>query len=356
MFRPTVGTVQRSTGFNRNGSRYRYPMTPLSRFLMATAVKAEAALARLFAGGRVARRIIAYHGYATPDNLIVLGRVLASPSAPTPRDHQGRLRNFRDMLLLFATSEVAHAGLIVDGKALESDEEGYFTLSIPRNGRDGVVDIEAFLPGVDETVQCHVFAPPPRGPAIVISDIDDTILHTGAYSLVRNLWTSMTGNSLTRLVFPDAAEILRKFHEGGHPVNFVSSSPWNLFDFLRTIFDRAGIPRGPMFLRDMGLSADKFITAGHGNHKGQAIDTLLDANPQRQAILIGDTGQKDAQIYRAAIQRHANRIRAVILRVPANGLDATDKADIAALEATGVPVLHGNDFRELLSKTDLFQQ
>lgn len=326
-------------------------MTHLSRLLMTTAVKADALYSRVFGRNRIARRIIPYDGYATPDHLIALGRVQAAVSEPVPSPYQSRLRNFRDILSLFLTSEVAHADLIVDGKAVETDGEGYFTLAIPREGRSGTIPIAACLPGRDARM-CKVFAPEPKGPALVICDIDDTVLHTGAFSLLRNLWNSLTGNVLTREVYQDATDLLQALDRAGHPVHFVSSSPWNLYDFLRAIFERAGVPRGPMFLRDLGLSETKFIVGSHSDHKGTAIDTVLAANPHRQAILIGDTGQKDARIYHDATQRHPGRIDTVILRVPAIGLDRTNRADIAKLEASGVRFYHGADFSDFLSNSE----
>lgn len=330
-----------------NASKRTEPMTPFSRILMTAAVKGEALFARVFARNRVARHIIAYDGYATEEHLIVLGRVQSSLREHVPHESHGRLRNFRDMLSLFLTTEVAHAGLIVNGSAAETDDEGYFIEAVSRNGRSGIVNVKAVLPGRPEIQICPVFAPAPVGPAMVICDIDDTVLRTGAYSLVRNLWNSLTGSALTRHVFPDAVALLQALQAAGHDVYFVSSSPWNLFGFLRAIFQRSGVPRGPMFLRDLGLGEGKFITDGHGSHKGRAIDTILAANPQRQAILIGDTGQQDAEIYCAAINRHKGRIRNVMLRVPPNGLDLQDHADLTALGAKDVPLFHGSSFDEV---------
>ena len=183
----------------------------------------------------------------------------------------------------------------------------------------------------------------------VISDIDDTMMQTGAYSLARNLWTTFTGSAATRRVFPDAVGLMERLtSEGRTPVFYVSSSPWNLHAFLEEVlFTRGDLPRGPVFLRDLGLSETKFVTAGHGNHKGAAIDRILAANPGLPFVLIGDTGQHDAAIYRAAAERHPGRIAGVILREPGRGADATDLAEIEGLSGLGVPVRHGADYRNV---------
>lgn len=88
-----------------------------------------------------------------------------------------------------------------------------------------------------------------------------------------------------------------------------------------------------MLLRDLGLSETQFITSGHGDHKGRSIDRLMAANPDLPVILIGDTGQKDAEIYLAARRRHPCRVRAVLLR---RARRDGDVAVLDALTATGV--------------------
>lgn len=117
-----------------------------------------------------------------------------------------------------------------------------------------------------------------------------------------------------------------------------------MHDFLQDIFENSRLVRGPMFLRDLGLSPTKFITEGHGNHKGASIDAILNANPDLPVILLGDTGQHDAKIYCDVVNRHKGRILAVGLRTPGPGLDAADRTDLLELKETGVEVFAASTF------------
>ena len=228
-----------------------------------------------------------------------------------------------------------------------TDEEGYFELRLPRDGEAGWSERELVLSANGATAVCPVLAARSGPGTMVISDIDDTVMRTGADTLVKNLWTSFTGNVLTRQIFSDAAVLMHRLHDGGdRPVVYVSSSPWNIHGFLQDVFAHASVVRGPMFLRDLGLSKTKLITEGHGNHKGEAIDTILASIPDRQAILMGATGQKDALIYREAILRHPGRIAAVVLRTPGPGIQADDERAIRLLRETGVAVFCGRSFAE----------
>ena len=286
-----------------------------------------------------------YIGYATPEHIVLRGRVLAALRHNNPDATASKLANLRQMVGLFLTDEVAEVPVRAGDVEGRSDEEGYFTLMLPRDDAptgwfETQVEVEG---GVPSTLKALIARP--DAPFAVISDIDDTVLETGAYSLMRNLWTSLTGNALTRKIFPDAIDLLKDANASGVPIYFVSSSPWNMHQFLRSIFRRTGVPEGPLFLRDLGISDKQFISGTHGDHKGASIDILMAANPGLDVVLIGDTGQHDPEVYLAAAKRHPGRVRRVILREPGQGADATDISLIGKIEALGVPVSHAADFR-----------
>lgn len=317
------------------------PANPALRALL----KVESTAARVFSSGRKPRVIEPFTGYATQDHIILRGRVHSALDRATPEIGQSRIANIRQMLAMFVTREVGGAAVEAGGVTAHTDEEGYFRLELPRADAAGWVTRIVSLVENGASATAPALVPDTSEAPMIISDIDDTVMKTGAYSLARNLWTTFSGNALTRQIFPDAAVLLDRLHDSGaHPVYYVSSSPWNLHYFLNTIFERASVVRGPMFLRDLGLSETKLITSGHGNHKGDSIDTILAANPTRSAILMGDTGQEDAKIYRDAIDRHPGRIRGVVLRTPGKGLDDADRRDLQALRDTGVAVFADTTF------------
>lgn len=323
----------------------------IKRVLHSIALRGEILADRLFHRTDAGREIDAYIGYATPDQIILRGRVLSALRHATPTAAQSKWQNFRQILGMFFTDEVRGATVRSGATAAISDEEGYFTLTLPRDHQTGWRTEYVYVEGRSDPVACPVLVPRHDARFMVISDIDDTMMETGAYSLLRNLYTSFTGNSTTRQIYPDARDLMDRLSAGGqNPVFYVSSSPWNLHDFLSDVFDTAGLVKGPMFLRDLGLSTTKFITEGHGNHKGASIDLILRANPDLPAILLGDTGQHDAAIYRDVIERHPGRIVAVGLRTPGPGLDAADRHDLSALNATHVPTFATRDFSQFADK------
>ena len=319
------------------------------RRLMRAAAIMEVAAERVFFRGDLERLTIEpYGGYATREHLIARGRVLAARDVEKI-EGRSKLANARQMFRLFATHEVADVTVTSGACSAVTDAEGYFTLLLPRTDQQGWVDVVVSIPG--HSAICPVLVASDAARWAVISDIDDTMIRTGAWSTVRNLWTSFTGSVASREVFADAVTLIRTLAEDGrNPVYFVSSSPWNFHAFLDEVFARAGLPRAPKFLRDYGFGEDQFITGRHGDHKGSAIDRIAAAHPGLPLVLIGDTGQHDGQIYADAAVRHPGRVARVILRVAGDRIDTADRLQIERLRTLGIPVSADADFRAVLSQ------
>jgi phosphatidate phosphatase APP1 len=287
-----------------------------------------------------------YRGIAGPGGVLLRGRVLKALRRAVPEPGQSRWRNALQMVGLFLTREGPGVPVALAGGAARtvSDAEGYVELlleehEVPPGWSEVALEIE----GTPATrVAFPVFRSRPGARVGVISDVDDTVLETGAHSLMRNLWTTFTGSILTRRIFPDAVVLIDHLAaHGRNPVYYVSSSPWNMHGVLEQIFSRAALEAGPLFLRDYGLGPNKFVTGPHDRHKSAAIDRILAANPGLPFILIGDTGQDDAQIYLDACRRHGGRIIGVVLRETGGKADDEIRQRLAQIRAMGATVAHG---------------
>lgn len=293
-----------------------------------------------------------YFGHATPTQVILRGRVLSRKvrnSVEEIEDDPSLWMNFKDMVSLFNTREMSDVRITCGEHETRSDDEGYFELALPRpEMQQGWVNHQVSFGDTKEGVNLTTLLPSPDAKFGIISDIDDTLLKTDAWSLRRNLWNSLTGNAQSRYVFPDAVQLIQKLHSDINPVYYVSSSPWNMHGFLTEVFARAGLVNGPKFLRDWGISDRKFITQAHGKHKGNAIDEIMAANPNLPFVLLGDTGQHDAHVYHDALKRHAGRIQQVILRAPRPTLSKENQIWVDKIMATNTPIFVGETYQALL--------
>jgi phosphatidate phosphatase APP1 len=277
--------------------------------------------------------IMPYQGFGNGKELFILGRVLKERGIGNSQPEDSKWRNFKKMYKRFMTWEIPEAKVeaTFDGitKTATTDEEGYFefrmVLPVPIRGPNPWHKIRLELADMvvknrkPPVVYSNVFVPSQNVEFGVISDIDDTVVPTGATRLWEMLKTTFLGNAQTRVPFPGVAAFYQALSKGlvGHennPFFYVSSSPWNLYDFLRELMHIHHLPQGPLMLRDIGLSREHFFAGSHTAHKLVQIERIFDIIRDIPFILIGDSGQHDAEIYLQVIRDFPGRVKMVYIR------------------------------------------
>ena len=305
-----------------------------------------------------------YRGYGTREKALVLGRVLqkngdgshfsvAAGAKNETRPHFYRWRNLAAALTRIESDPLPHARVRVaiggasdDTREIVADDEGFvrewigsreplpegawlpIRLSLEARGGDAV-----------ETVS-HVLIPPPGAAFGVISDMDDTVLQSNVASLLKAARLVLLENAQTRMPFPGVAAFYRALEKGTgltgpNPIFYVSKSPWNLYDVIVQFLERQGIPLGPVLLRDWDLIPER-ATKGF---KTREIEEIFQTYPALPFILIGDTTQKDPEIYRDVVRAFPGRVLAVYIRnvqAPADRSHAVKKLgeELRAEQAT----------------------
>ncbi len=277
--------------------------------------------------------VVAYRGYGNARRFHLQGRVMRNPRLQPPEADWSAVRNLRASWKRLQTAEVPYAKIELRlgdwVEPIRATREGYFVIETPwpnaPDRNNPWQHLEMVLPAEnnpnrkDIVSRAEILVPPRRARFGVISDIDDTVLQTGATSLLKMLKVTILQNARTRLAFPGAAAWYRGLYEGpgGHDANplfYVSNSPWNLYDFLEEFFRLKGMPRGPFLLRDFGLRTAVFKHQTQWDHKIRAIRRILDFYPDMPFVLIGDTGERDPEVFREITRHDPSRIRAVIIR------------------------------------------
>jgi phosphatidate phosphatase APP1 len=162
--------------------------------------------------------------------------------------------------------------------------------------------------------------PPASCRYVVISDIDDTVMHTGVANKLRMLWRLFVEDAQSRVAFPGVGALYRALHAGAsgnqqNPMLYVSRAPWGIYEVLEEFFDRNGIPVGPiLFLREWGVSWTSPLPRKAEDHKRELIHNMLALYDDLPFVLIGDSGQHDPEIYRQIVEEHPGRVLAVYIR------------------------------------------
>ena len=272
--------------------------------------------------------ILPYRGHGTADRLFLRGRVLEESGITRSSQDDTIWNNLRNMVRRFGSDEIAGARVRASFGGTQvvtvADEEGFFDVGLelaePLNGPGGWQGIRLDLvgpasPGGGAVSSVGQALAPLRARFGVISDLDDTVVHSSATNVLRMAWIVVRNNAHTRLPFPGVAafyEALKAGPDDGleNPIFYVSSSPWNIYDLLEDFLDVHGVPAGPLFLKDWSPT----VLGKHHDHKLGIIRTLLKTYPDLPFVLIGDSGEQDPEIYHQAVREHPGRIEVVYIR------------------------------------------
>ncbi len=277
--------------------------------------------------------IMPYQGFGNNKELFFLGRVLKDKGIGLSNLEDSKWRNFIKMYKRFMTWEIPQVTVKASFEGITqlavTDEEGYFEFKIRltdpviSQNRWQKIHLELISAVVKKQqppeANCDVFVPSENVEFGVISDIDDTVVQTGATRLWDMFKTTFFGNAQTRVPFPGVAAFYQALSKGliGHennPFFYVSSSPWNLYDFLQELMAYHQLPQGPLMLRDVGLSREHLISGSHSQHKLVQVERIFNIIQDIPFILIGDSGQHDAEIYLQVVKDFPGRVKMVYIR------------------------------------------
>ncbi len=281
-----------------------------------------------------------YASYGAPSWFVLKGRVLAGPAPLPPDPTQSRLASLLDTWRLAESDEIAGATVtaFVAGHTYRtvSDADGLFVISAHQMtppsapGRHDI-EVRAQFAEAAATGKAELYIFPEQPGLAVVSDIDDTVVESRVTNWLQMVTIVATRNAAQRKATPGMSAAYRAAQVAGATGFFyVSSSPQNLYSRLRAFLDLAGYPAGPLLLKNLGEDT----IADHATYKTKRIETLLAAYPHLRFVLIGDSGERDPEIYRAIRAAYPERIAAIVIReVAGRTLVAAD--DLRLLRADG---------------------
>lgn len=277
-------------------------------------------------------KIMPYLTYGTDNWLYFKGRVLEDKGIPLAGENDNAWDNIRFTIKRMLSEEIPDAKLKIrygrKDYSTATGREGYFkevikNIPVDRKKLWHSAEIELLSADVPNhknvKATARILVPPVDSEYGVISDIDDTILRSYATNYFKMAQIVLLNNAMTRTPFHGVSAFYKALQRGSdgkrkNPLFYVSSSPWNLYEFLVDFFTIHDIPMGPLLLKDYGVRKDYLFSKGHLQHKFSEIKQILESFPRLKFILIGDSGQKDPIIYQEVVKQFPGRISAVYIR------------------------------------------
>jgi phosphatidate phosphatase APP1 len=148
----------------------------------------------------------------------------------------------------------------------------------------------------------------------VISDIDDTVKITNVANR-----RELLRNTLLRefAAVPGMADVYRGWREAGTAFHYVSASPWQLSRCLCGFLDEAGLPAGSMHLKLFRLKDSTPLgrLPSRKRSKRRVIEQIMAHFPSRRFMLVGDSGERDPEVYAAVARRRPEQVTGIAIRL-----------------------------------------
>ncbi len=293
-----------------------------------------------------------YHGYGHPYNLIVYGHVLAGKKEARTKFTNNTVLNIAHLIKLFFIKPLPSVKVRLQWKnqVLYSTtrNDGFFKFhwrsdtALTAGWHPIIVQV---LDNQDNPVvsgEGKMFIPHSTQYGF-ISDIDDTVLVSHSATTGKKLNALFTKNPHRRKTFADVVKfynLLALAHTEPsllNPFFYVSSSEWNLYDYLNEFFKYHSLPKGAFLLNDI-KKWYQLIKTGKTKHHGKLIRVarIINAFPKQRFILLGDNSQRDPEIYAAIANKHPDNIVAIYIRNISVEKEALTLKSLASIENQGI--------------------
>lgn len=270
-----------------------------------------------------------YHGYGDEDMMLVYGHVFKQSPLPRVNYRKNFFVNSFSLVNLFMTKPYADVSVALEwgDQVIEAktDQDGFFKLEwkseLPMDRGWHLITIDAVTPKGEKLSGDGKILIPYQTQYAFISDIDDTFLISHSSNLRKRLYVLLTKNARTRKPFDGVVQHYQLLSTSNtdpdtpHPFFFVSSSEWNLYDYIKEFCRNNGLPEG-VFLLNKLKQMHEFLNTGQGKHSGKffRIVRLMKEFPHQKFVLLGDDTQDDPIIYTAVVESFPNQIIAVYWR------------------------------------------
>ncbi|MBC7450470.1 MAG: App1 family protein [Cytophagales bacterium] len=299
--------------------------------------------------------LLSFYAYSNGNKLIVYGHLTYSLKKDLSFKGFSAKKTFLTLLSLYRTKFVVQQEieLIFNTGTIRTttDAKGSFYCSsdlMPE--QTSLLDIRiagASVKFMDELYDRTIHTI--KASTILVSDIDDTVLHSFiSNKLVKFITLMFTSMEKRRAVEP-TMKLIRDLYASGVTPFYLSNSEQNLYPLIYRFLKHNNFPKGPLFLKEMRRLRDVFKGKKfpvQNLHKLATLNQLIRFFPEKKFILVGDNTQHDLDIYMNMADKFPNSIQyIIILKVINRPKDnALVTKSTKRLKEEGIGLYYGNEF------------
>lgn len=292
-----------------------------------------------------------YNGYGNASSCLIFGHVFSLSPLPRKKYRHNFLSNSLALLRLFIVKPVNQATvqLIWENKlyTTKTAADGFFKFEWKpeQHLSPGNHIVEVQLLNQQNQIRASgksTVLIPYQSQFAFISDIDDTFLISYSGNLRKRLFVLLTENARSRKPFEGVVNHYQQLSTSGaihqiiHPFFYVSSSEWNLYDYIKEFSLVQKLPEG-VYLLNQVKTISQVLKTGQNHHKTKfmRIARVMEAYPDQQFILLGDDSQEDPFIYSSIAELFPGKVKCVYIRQVSQKKQLVDEA-LGKLHANGI--------------------
>lgn len=220
-----------------------------------------------------------------------------------------------------SSSENNTIGLVL----ADTDEHGFYkssfslgNLKVEQSSKKIPTLYGDFTVEKSKPVSAPIWFPEERG-IMIVSDIDDTLRDTGVADVASMIKNSLFLPYRPTRGLPTFLYTLKKYIDASHDSNsmfyYLSAGFIELSRDLQPFMTKY-FPPGEIRLRK-GMKSIWSLVSNKAtfNYKTSILDLLHTQFPKKQLIVIGDSGEKDPEVYAEIYRRHPDWIKCILIRV-----------------------------------------
>lgn len=300
--------------------------------------------------------LLSFYALSNGSETLLFGQITYTKLQDLSFKAYSRRRTFRTLLSLYRTKPYSNQEIILgfdhDQVKVETNRHGAFYEKVSLDLRGCTLQKIVLVDGgavklIDGLYQYHVNYI--KAAHVVISDIDDTLVHSFITKKVKKFRTLMFTTMEKRKAVENMQHLLKNFTALGAVPVYLSNSEQNLYPLIYRFLLHNDFPHGPLFLKQIRRLKDVLLNIKfppRNTHKINTIKELIHFFHDKKFILMGDNTQQDLNIYLEAAANFTSSIKCIIIRKVVD-----KKSDAAAihkaaeeLKASNIRIYYADTF------------
>jgi len=268
--------------------------------------------------------IVVYHAYGNTHHIVIQGRMVEKKSFKEVKQDDNWFRNLWRRVRQVKGDEIKNQTIFASVNhekfKTKGDDEGYFEFNIMTKKalKSGYKEIALNIEknkNIHKTEVTIVDSQPLVG---IISDFDDTIIVSDVTNKIKLGYNTIFKNYKQRIVVPTMLKRFQKIlaenpKDTPSTLFILSGSPQQLFLPIEDFLTFHHFPKHTLILKKVH-GENKDPLTDQFAYKTQKIERLIRLYPQIKWVMFGDSGEKDAQVYKFIKDKYPNRVISYYIR------------------------------------------